>query len=70
MGLEMCSLPGYDRPQHQLSLWLEYYNWILQEKLMVEIAAVGIPVTQSSSLSVKDHTVRCVVGSEPTSMDF
>ena len=32
MGLETCSLPGYDRPQHQLSLWLEY-DWILQENL-------------------------------------
>ena len=26
-------------------------------------------MTQSSSLSVEDHTVRCVVGSEPTSID-
>ena len=36
---------------------------------MVELTAVGIPVTQSSSLLVEDHTVRCVVGSEPTSME-
>ena len=36
---------------------------------MVELAAVVFPVIQSSSLSVEDHTVRCVVGSEPTSMD-
>ena len=35
---------------------------------MVELTAVVFPVTQSSSLSVEDHTVRCVVGSEPTSM--
>ena len=31
---------------------------------MVELAEVVIPVTHSSSLSVEDHTVRCVVGSE------
>ena len=36
---------------------------------MVELTAVIFPVTQFSSLSVEDHTVRCVVGSEPTSMD-
>ena len=29
-----------------------------------------ILVTQSSSLSVEDHTFRCVVGSEPTSLDY
>ena len=34
---------------------------------MVELAAVVFPVTQSSSLSVEENTVRCVVGSEPTS---
>ena len=28
-----------------------------------------LPVTQSSSLSVEDHTVRCVVGLEPNSME-
>ena len=36
---------------------------------MVELILVGCPVTQSSSLSVEDHTVRCVVGSEPTRGD-
>ena len=36
---------------------------------MVELTAVIFPVTQSSSLSVEDHTVKCVVGSEPTKMD-
>ena len=36
---------------------------------MVELMAVIFPVTESSSLSVEDHTVRCVVGSEPTSME-
>ena len=37
---------------------------------MVELLLNGIPVTQSSSLSVEDHTVRCVVGSEPTRMGY
>ena len=32
---------------------------------MVELVLDGAFVTQSSSLSVEDHTVRCVVGSEP-----
>ena len=36
---------------------------------MVELVLHQGLVTQSSSLSVEDHTVRCVVGSEPTSMD-
>ena len=36
---------------------------------MVELASVVVHVTQSSSLSVEDHTVRCVVGSEPSSGD-
>ena len=31
---------------------------------MAEITAVNIPVTQSSSLSVEGHTVKCVGGSE------
>ena len=35
---------------------------------MVELTAAVFPVTQSSSLSVEDHTISCVVGSEPTSM--
>ena len=34
------------------------------------VAAVVVPVTQSSSLSVEDHTVRFVVRSELTSMDY
>ena len=37
---------------------------------MVELTAVVFPVTRSSSLSVEDHTVRCVVESEPTSMGY
>ena len=37
---------------------------------MVELTAVVFPVTQSSSLSVEDITLRCVVGSEPTSGDY
>ena len=36
---------------------------------MVELVLDGAFVTQSSSQSVEDHTVRCVVGSEPTSGD-
>ena len=36
---------------------------------MVELVLDQGLVTQCSSLSVEDHTVRCVVGSEPTSMD-
>ena len=37
---------------------------------MVELTAAVFPVTQSSSLSVEDHTVKCVVESEPTSMGY
>ena len=37
---------------------------------MVELVLDGAFVTQSSSQSVEDHTVRCVVGSEPISGDY
>ena len=42
------------------------------KELVVELVLDGGVVTQSSSLSVEDHTVRCVVGSEsePTSIDY
>ena len=36
---------------------------------MVELVLDQGLVTQSFSLSVEDHTVMCVVGSEPTSGD-
>ena len=36
---------------------------------MVELVLVIFPVTQSSSLSAENHEARCVVGSEPISID-
>ena len=57
-----------ERPQHHLSLWLKH-DWIATPtELVVELMIDRILVTQSSSLSAEDHTVRCVVGSEPTSV--
>ena len=49
---------------------LSGWNMTTPRELVVELIAVVFPVTQCSSLSVEDHTVRCVVGSELTSMGY